>query len=60
MVNYQTLLLYFFEKKPSNIRVHFNLSHGQTDCGRWDTAPVGVPTNRRQIEMHPTTLIWII
>ena len=60
MVNLPTLFPYFFEKGTSNIRVHFNLSHGQTDCGRWDTAPVGVPTNWRQIEMHPTTLVWII
>ena len=38
--------------------VHFNLSHGQTDCGWWDTAHgaprrLGVPTNQRLIEMHP-------
>ncbi|MEO5648603.1 MAG: type II toxin-antitoxin system HigB family toxin [Ginsengibacter sp.] len=39
-------------------RVHFQLSHCRAACGRCRTpptaaAPVGVPTNRRQIEMHP-------
>ena len=38
--------------------MHFNLSHSQTDCGRWDTARgapprlVSPPTGG-QIEMHP-------
>ena len=35
------------------IRVHFNLSHGQLIVGGGIPPPVGVPTNRRQIEMHP-------
>ena len=53
--------------KRDILRVHFKLSHRFASCGRWrhrprQAAPVGVPTNRRQFEMHPIlpTITFIV
>ena len=44
--------------------VYLKLSHGFADCGRWrhrprQAAPVGVSTNRPQIEMHPLRFLFL-
>jgi hypothetical protein len=51
----------FFASTAFAKGIHFKLSHGQADSGRWRHrprlgAPVGVFTNRRQFEMHPATV----